>query len=225
MEKDTFEYAAEYYTSKDDYYTNKPNEIRISKVLKLIGKGKKILDVGCYNGTIGEKILKNGNEVWGLDASKEGVELAKKKGIKAFVGNLENKFPFKDESFDVVFAGEIIEHILDTESFLDEIKRVLKKDGELIITTPNVASLARRIMLLFGLNPFFEASFGFPKNATAGHVRFYTKSLLEDFLRYKGFKIISFNSDVINFTTKISSSFLVNIFPKLGRGLIFRVRK
>jgi len=225
MKKNNFDYAADHYTVKEDYYRNKPNEIRIRKILKLIGLNKKVLDVGCYDGTIALRLIKNNNEVWGLDASKEAVKSAKEKGVKAFIGNLEEKFPFESETFDVIFAGEIIEHILDTESFLDEIKRVLKKDGELILTTPNTASLARRIMLLVGLNPFFEASFGFPKNATAGHIRFYTKDLLEDFLKYKGFKVIEFTSDVVNFTPKISSTYLANIFPKIGRGLIFKVKK
>jgi len=57
--------------------------------------------------------------------------------------------------FNCVLAGEIIEHIIDTDSFLDEINRILMDNEILIITTPNLANLENRIRLVIGRYPIF----------------------------------------------------------------------
>lgn len=172
-------------------------------------------------------LIKIGNKVWGIDASEEAVKLARGKGVDAKVGNMEETFEFENDFFDMCILAEIIEHILDTDFFIQEIKRVLKPGGYLILSTPNVASLGRRLMLLFGKNPYFEACFGYPPYATAGHIRFFTKDLLFGFLRHKGFEIIKFTSDVVNFTPsgKIASKLLADLFPTFGRSLIIKAIK
>ena len=136
------------------------------------------------------------------------------------------QFKFNDNFFDIVVAGEVIEHILDTDFFFNEIKRVLKSNGFLILSTPNTASLGRRILLLLGKNPYFEASYGFPPEALAGHIRFFTKDLLLSFLKYKGFEIITFTSDVVNFTSSgsLSNKLIADIFPTLGHCLIVKAK-
>jgi hypothetical protein len=95
------------------------------------------------------------------------------------------------------------------------------------LTTPNVLSFGKRIYLLLGKNPYFEASFSFPPEAQAGHIRFFTKGLLLDFLRYKGFEIIKFTSDVVNFDSSaiISSKLIADLFPTLGCRLIVKAQK
>lgn len=226
MKTNLFNYSSRRFVPDKNYYNGKGNDVRINKIIRLVGNGKKVLDLGCYDGLIGEKLIEAGNKVWGIDACFEAVEAAKKRGVTAIVGNTEEELPFKTSSFDVVFVGEVIEHILDTDFFIDEIKRVLKPSGELIITTPNLASLGRRILQLLGSDPYFEASLtDFSKNKTSGHIRFFTKKLLKDFLEHKGFKIVFFESDVVNFTSSFGSVFLAKIFPELGRGLIFKCRK
>ncbi|MBU1256696.1 methyltransferase domain-containing protein [Patescibacteria group bacterium] len=220
----TFDYASKYYTSTPEKNLGKGIAIRVKKVLKHVGRGNKILDVGCYDGYFGKQFGCNNNDVTGIDASMVSVKIAQKRGVNAIVGNLEEPLPFKSEAFDCVFAGEIIEHILDTNSFLVEIHRVLKQKGNFIITTPNVASLARRIMLLLGLNPYFETSFNHP-SPNAGHVRYYTKNSLKSLLEHHGFDVISFESDILNITEKIGSTWLADLFPTLGRGLIFKCIK
>lgn len=61
--------------------------------------------------------------------------------------------PFKDNSVDVVFAGEIIEHLFNPLKFVLEARRVLKPQGVFIITTPNLASLFNRLLIVFGFSP------------------------------------------------------------------------
>lgn len=87
--------------------------------------------------------------------------------------------------FDLVFAGEVIEHLVDTGHFLSEVNRVLRTGGTFIITTPNLVSLENRIRALFGKYPKWM---DYDLNGI-GHIRAYTpKVLKEQFIKY-GFKI------------------------------------
>ena len=99
-------------------------------------KGK-VLDVGCSCGTL-HSLISNKN-VYGLDIEDCG-------NIKEnfYIGDAQG-MPFDDNFFDTVVAGELIEHLENPEKFLTEAKRVLKKDGILIISTPNKKSLVNRI--------------------------------------------------------------------------------
>jgi len=75
-------------------------------------------------------------------------------GIPEYYCNVEkDKLPFKDKTFDIVICTEIIEHLLQDPLFmLKEIRRVLKKDGTVILSTPNAINLYSRMRLLFGRN-------------------------------------------------------------------------
>lgn len=90
-------------------------------VRKLLKKSK-ILDIGCGE----NKIVPNAI----------GLDVYPYKGVNK-IGNAE-KLPFKNESFDTVTMLEVIEHLKNPERALKEIHRVLKKGGQVIISTPNV---------------------------------------------------------------------------------------
>lgn len=222
--KSTSKYAENIYGRDELPYVSKGERIRLKKIVNLVGANCRVLDIGCYDGTLGKMLMEKGNEVYGIEINQEAAEIATQKGLKVKIQDVESRFDFEDNFFDIVVAAEIIEHVLDTDFFIDEIKRVLKPQGYLVLSTPNVASLGRRIYLLLGRNPYFEASFGFPSYAHAGHIRFFTKDLLLEFLKYKGFEIIKFTSDVINFTSsgKIASQLFADLFPTLGRSLIVK---
>lgn len=147
------------------------------------------------------------------------VRIASRKGIKAKVADIEEEaIPFQ-EKFDFVLAGEIIEHVFDTQEFLKKIPLVLKKDGRLIITTPNLASLGRRLLLLVGKNPLIETT---AAPGQAGHIRYFVKRTLFDLLETSNFQIVRFTSDLVNFepSGKIHSRLLAKTFPTLGKTLI-----
>ena len=101
---------------------------------------KKVLDIGCNTG-YGTKILSNtAKSVVGVDISKKAITLAN----KLFNGqNLSFKIidginlPYHDNEFDIVLSFQVIEHIVDYEIYLSEIKRVLSPDGIVMFTTPN----------------------------------------------------------------------------------------
>lgn len=154
-----------------------------------------LLDIGCGVGTISEYL---GHElglaqVHGIDVSENLVSEAVKRGVRARQVDLDaSPLPFPDASFDAVFCGEVIEHVLDTDRLLDEIERVLTPSGLCVMSTPNLASWVNRVALLLGWQPFFTTVssrylLGRPSWSSAGyedggighlHV-FTTRSLLE----------------------------------------------
>jgi len=107
--------------------------------------------------------------------------------INAFDGNrLTARLPFDDGSADVVLAGEIIEHVVDTEAFLREIRRVLRPGGATVLSTPNILWWKHRIALLAGRYPEaldYRTRYG----DDFGHVRIFTPRLMRGLLEETGF--------------------------------------
>jgi len=107
-------------------------------------KSKKVLDIACGSGYGCEILLKKGAKyVIGSDISEETIDYAKKHYQKKdieFITNDIKKLDFSDEEFDCIVSFETLEHVKDQEVVITELKRVLKKGGILIISTPNLES-------------------------------------------------------------------------------------
>lgn len=101
------------------------------------------LDAGCAKGFLLKIASQHGWKPYGFDVSAYAVKEARKNCPNAhlFVLNAEAKLPFGDGFFEVITALEFIEHLKAPENFLREAYRMLKPNGLLFITTPNVASL------------------------------------------------------------------------------------
>jgi ubiquinone/menaquinone biosynthesis C-methylase UbiE len=119
----------------------KLNEKNILKMLRYNPEAK-ILDLGCDDGEWTLKIAKKvkTRNIHGIEIIEEKINLCKEKGIMAKKGDLNKKFPFENEEFDIVHANQVIEHISDLDNFLSEISRILKKGGYIIISTENASS-------------------------------------------------------------------------------------
>lgn len=192
-------------------------------------KQLKLLDIGCDNGILSSKLKQLGYDVYGLDIRKKEVAMARKLGIKAVVGSAEKRFPFKSNYFDAALAGDIIEHLYDTDFFIREVHRILKQGGVFVVTTPNLASLSNRICLLFGRLPVgSEIRLG---KDMAGHIRNYTFPELESQLRQHGFSIVKKVSSNIMFPVRYNVPFkqlaikLGDYFPNIGSHIIIAARK
>ncbi len=107
---------------------------KISNELRTTNGGLRILDVGCGTGANLE-MLANYGEAEGVDVSDEAIEFCKAKGLKANKG-LAEELPFRDESFDIVTALDVVEHLDDDIAGLREMHRVLKKGGRSLIFVP-----------------------------------------------------------------------------------------
>ncbi|NOZ81594.1 MAG: class I SAM-dependent methyltransferase [Candidatus Micrarchaeota archaeon] len=235
MERSEFKNKV-YSGGKKRYVDSSFHQSRIKPVLNWIkeemlrkGRGLKILDVGCGTGEVSKLFIDLGNEVYGTDAVTSALREAKKRGVKVKRCDVEKGLQYPENSFDVVFAGQILEHIYDTENFLKECKRVLKKGGILIITTPNIASLPSRIRLFFGFYPRWVAP-SLSHYQPADHIRAFTLGVLKKLVESAGFKVEKVTSNLVSFlptrrTSPPWSCFLGRIFPSLGEILILKARR
>jgi methionine biosynthesis protein MetW len=178
----------EYWTRDSGAGENYPRNKVLPQFFKV---GDFILDVGCGDGEVAEYIKGKMNvRVAGIDISEVAVEKAVKKGVEARVANSEELFPFKDETFDAVFWGDNIEHLFDPIKTGREIKRVLKKNGRLILSCPNMGYWRYRLYYLYnGKLP--DTEWTGHKPWAWSHIRFFNLNILELFMKEAGFKKIN----------------------------------
>ncbi|HBM45762.1 MAG: Methionine biosynthesis protein MetW [Parcubacteria group bacterium GW2011_GWF2_38_76] len=196
-----------YYNRDNAEYGSTSSRIR--KILSFFDgiKGKKVLDVGCAGGHLGTEIKKLGNEVTGIDISDVLIKEAEKVLDKAIVVDVqEENIPFNEGYFDIVILSEVIEHLFFPEITLEKIKNVLKKDGRLIITTPNLLVFSNRVRIFFGNFEYTEKGIIIPE-----HIRFFTHDSLIKFLNKNGFEVVRENNII---HPKIPE-FLGKLFPNL----------
>jgi ubiquinone/menaquinone biosynthesis C-methylase UbiE len=149
----------------------------------------KLLDLACWDGEstayYGQRL--GITQLFGVDVFPDKIEAAKKKSVNVKYCNLESEqLPFDDHFFDIVIANQIFEHLKQIYRPLSEIHRVLKPNGILLFSVPNLASFHSRILLLFGMQPgsikIFDA-----------HVRGFAPRALKEFLTFNNlFSVIKF---------------------------------
>lgn len=122
-----------------DQELNPSIDLEKNKVMKLLHpkKGERILDVGCGTGRYLRPLVRKGTHATGIDFSRNMLEIARKKAPHADIKEVDitKKFPFPSSTFDKVICSLVISHIKNIIPVLKEIKRVLKDDGFLILTT------------------------------------------------------------------------------------------
>jgi SAM-dependent methyltransferase len=128
-------------------------------ILRMLGKSNLepiLLDCGCDDGKFTLSVSKkiNTKNIYGIEINKKASVLARRLGVKVKNSDLNSKFPFANNLFDLVTADQVIEHLYDLDNFLSEISRVLKTGGEVIISTENLASWHNIFALLLGFQPF-----------------------------------------------------------------------
>jgi SAM-dependent methyltransferase len=108
-------------------------------------KRLKILDFGAGNGYFSMILYEKGYNVIASDRFPENFKFNK---VKCHMIESEGELPFEENTFDIIIAIEVMEHIHDHKNFFSEAARILKKSGRLIITTPNILSLKSRLRFL-----------------------------------------------------------------------------
>ncbi|WP_456400143.1 class I SAM-dependent methyltransferase [Persephonella sp.] len=127
-------------------------------LIDLLGdiKGKKILDVGCGDGTLTLELVNRGADVIGIDSSPEMVKASKSKGIKAILGTATD-LPFYEE-FDAVFSNAVLHWVPEAEKALENIAKSLK-DGGIFVAEfggkGNIQSIIQAMEQVFEENPEF----------------------------------------------------------------------
>lgn len=182
-----------YWSSKeslDNFFTYERNKalpyfFQTQKTPSLV----KILDLGGGDGCVSEFMRNLGYEVILLDISKNALLKAKNlRGLdRILLANVE-KLPFKNENFDIVFWGDNIEHLLYPKNVLGEINRILKKNGEVVISFPNMAYWRHRLHYARrGMVPRTEGTINEPWEWE--HIRFFNHNVINALLNVCGFKL------------------------------------
>jgi 2-polyprenyl-3-methyl-5-hydroxy-6-metoxy-1,4-benzoquinol methylase len=161
--------------------------IRKEYLLKHVGRGRRVLDVGCLGGRISKMLMDQNNDVWGVELNPAAAAQARKRGVRVEVANVEDGIPFGDAFFDIVNAGEVLEHLYDTKNFFREANRVLKEGGALIFTTHNLNSLENRVRVAAG--GYLSMAGAYPEDHFGDHVRVFNLSKIRELCEQTGFRL------------------------------------
>ncbi len=165
-------------------------------IFKNIGKKDgKLLDIGCATGFFMELAKTNGFDVSGIEISDFAAKKGREKGLNIVTGDIFTP-EFPSEHFDVITMFDVIEHVPNPKETILEAKRILKKDGILVINTPDAESLWARVL---GGN--------WQLIMPPEHINYFSPKNLGNYLKENGFEVL------VN--TKIGKSFTIQYILKM----------
>jgi len=128
-------------------------EYRLNKVVESFrkqpssGTSPKILDVGCSNGRFIEVAIRNGLDAWGLELSENAIAAATPSvRTRIHRGDANNIESLGLEKFDIITAFDLVEHLFDPFSFLNNLRKMITENGLVVLTTPDASSPVRALM-------------------------------------------------------------------------------
>ncbi len=188
---------------------------------RLSKPGAAVLEIGYARGGLLDQLAGHpGLNKFALDIHPR----AAKDGITFVRHDLNRGFPdFGGQRFDVIFAGEVIEHAFDDKKFLQDLRDLLKPGGTLALTTPNVFFLASRLVFPFGVMPFMAyAPF---------HYHLYSVETLSALAAESGYRVDKVLSSHLLISTRMNvplgklCEWLGDIFPSFGAHIILFAAK
>jgi SAM-dependent methyltransferase len=166
------------------------------------GSGDSLLDLGTHRGDFTERLAGHvgAERVAGVELIERHAAVARSRGIDVSVADLDEGIPFPSESFDVIHANQVIEHVRRTDVLLREMRRVIRPGGLVCISTNNLASWHNVISLGLGMQPMpmhvsDEIIVGNPLNPEnrwghrdlgRTHLRLFTARALSELAAYHG---------------------------------------
>jgi SAM-dependent methyltransferase len=166
------------------------------------GRGGDLLDLGTHRGDFTLRVAKRlgAERVSGIELIERHAAVARERGVDVTVGDLDDGLPFPSESFDVVHANQVLEHVRRTDVLMREVRRVLRPDGLACISTNNLSSWHNVISLGLGMQPMpmhvsDEIIVGNPLNPEhrwghrdvgRTHLRLFTRRALSELAGYHG---------------------------------------
>ena len=189
------EYTEKYLNYENNHWWFQGRRDMITKILQGYSRKSAILEIGCSGGPLLEKLKKMGfNNIVGIDINEESIKQCKKKGLKNVHIMNGIKTSFENEQFDIIIASDVLEHIKQEEKALKEWKRILMKNGKLLVFVPafnslwsdhdNVSRHYRRYTKKSLKNCLIKASFKLEKISYWNFISFFPASLVRFLQRY-----------------------------------------
>ena len=178
----------------------------LKKMLKLIDSGKEVIDFGCATGYFSRLLQNKGCIVTGVEINPDAAKIAEQYCEKVIVADLDYvsiKDIFPEQRFDVAVFGDVLEHLRNPWRVLEETKHILKEDGYVVASIPNIAHGSIRLSLLQGRFEYTE--FGILDNT---HIRFFTRETVKELFKRAGYL-----ADIVD-RTKLECFAENNLIPK-----------
>ena len=192
---------------------------RLRRVLELIPKHGKLLEIGSYPFIYTRRLVNKGYDVTGIDLNRT------KEDLNIVVCDVEKHLPFKDKSYDIILFMEVLEHLGNNPiKALKEIHRVLKDDGIMILTTPNILRL-ENLYSIIRRGKQTETLKSIAQKETMdyiGHIREYSKNELKEILEYCKFETKHY---WFEWTDCRPVRFFVVLFPWFSTNIIMVCKK
>lgn len=170
---------------------------RSQAIVAVDGEGERILDIGCGNGQLLYQFKDSYRELIGLEYSSHRLQQASANleglNFRGIQGSAEDMREIETNSIDRIISADTIEHIPDVYAACDEMFRVLKSGGYLVINTPNIAFAKKRLLLLLGRFPSTSQpneGIGSDILFDGGHLHYFTYRSLRIVLEKAGFKMV-----------------------------------
>ncbi|MHA1280145.1 MAG: class I SAM-dependent methyltransferase [Candidatus Helarchaeota archaeon] len=204
-----------------------------------------LLDVGCGDGFFLNSLsneFKDNISLQGIDYSEFQLERAKKRSFDATFkrANLEDGIPYEDCSFDIIYSGEVIEHLYNPDGFVCEVYRILKNNGIFVISTPNINCWLSRLIFPLGVYPIFyetsteDSTFGFgflkpikKQSLPVGHIRVMNVDAVKALLISNNFQIDEIQGYLFERYSGIMGILdkLFTVKPSLSSGIVICAKK
>jgi 2-polyprenyl-3-methyl-5-hydroxy-6-metoxy-1,4-benzoquinol methylase len=176
------------WTSADR--TNAHNYI-LPAIIRLLPPGKQlsVLDAGCGNGFVAGKLAQLGYKVIGIDLAEDGIAIAQTNypNVRFEVCSVYDDIEAIVNNVDLVVSTEVIEHLFSPKTFLDNLHKVVRPGGHIILTTPYHGYFKDLLISLAGM---------WDKHHTVdwegGHIKFFSENSLSRMLQTVGFGDITF---------------------------------
>lgn len=139
----------EYNDNRTYDYSAFPDEDRpeYTRIMKLVSNGARIIDLGCGNGSLLQKLKTQKQAVcYGIERAESGVAICKQKGLDVVQGSIDQPLPFSDNTFDYAICNVTIQMVQFPEVLLKEMKRIARYQ---IISFPNFGFYKNRLEMLF----------------------------------------------------------------------------
>jgi ubiquinone/menaquinone biosynthesis C-methylase UbiE len=177
---------------------------RVDDVARLLrGKRGKLLEIGCGSGRLLISLAEQFDQLDGFDLAARRVELGSRViaeryphlagKVRLSAGDADQPFPYPDASFDVVIACAVIEHCVNVFTVMDELARVTRPGGHLVVTVPNICYIKHVVDLLRGRlpltgSPTRDIAYWRKHGWDGQHFHYFSRQSLAALLRHCGFE-------------------------------------